>query len=76
MNMWVAIVCIVAIVFSADTINKMTKARVKKKNNKTADNAELADSLARIEELEERIQVLERIVTENKFDLRSEINKL
>ncbi len=76
MNMWVAIVCIVAIVFIADTINKMTKARVKKKTNKTAGNAELVDSLARIEELEERIQVLERIVTENKFDLRSEINKL
>ena len=43
MNMWVAIVCIVAIVFIADTINKMTKARVKKKTNKTADNAELED---------------------------------
>jgi len=76
MNMWVAIVLIVAIVFCADTMNKMTKARVKKNANKTTDSAELADSLARIEELEERIQVLERIVTENKFDLRSEINKL
>ena len=76
MNMWVAIVCIVAIVFCADTINKMTKSRVKKKTNRATDSAELADSLARIEELEERIQVLERIVTENKFDLRSEINKL
>jgi len=76
MNMWIAIVWIVAIVFCADTINKMTKARVKKKADKTTDNVELAESLARIEELEERIQVLERIVTENKFDLRSEINKL
>ena len=76
MNMWVAIVCIVAIVFIADTITKISKARIKKKTDTTADNAELADSLARIEELEERIQVLERIVTENKFDLRSEINKL
>ena len=75
MNMWVAIVCIVAIVFLADSINKMTKARVKKKADKT-DPGELVDSLRRIEELEERIQVLERIVTENKFDLRSEINKL
>ncbi len=75
MNMWVAIVCIVAIVFLADSINKMTKARVKKKADKT-DPDELVDSLRRIEELEERIQVLERIVTENKFDLRNEINKL
>ncbi len=76
MNMWIAIVWIVAIVFCADTINKMTKARVKKNADKTTNNVELADSLARIEELEERIQVLERIVTENKLDLRSEINKL
>ena len=75
MNMWVAIVLIVAIVFCADTVNKMTKARAEKKSKKT-DSAELTDSLERIEELEERIQVLERIITENKFDLRSEINKL
>ena len=75
MNMWVAIVCIVAIVFLSDSINKMSKAKLKKNSDKI-DNAELADSLRRIEELEERIQVLERIVTENKFDLRSEINKL
>jgi len=75
MNMWIAIVLIVAIVFISDSVNKMSKARLKKKSDKI-DNAELADSLRRIEELEERIQVLERIVTENKFDLRSEINKL
>ena len=34
MNMWVAIVLIVALVFCADTINKMTKARVKRKPTK------------------------------------------
>lgn len=72
MNMWIAIVCIVAIVFGADTINKFSKNRTKKRD----EDDELAAALKQVEALEERIRVLERIVTENKFDLRSEINKL
>ncbi|MCH8334980.1 MAG: hypothetical protein IIC61_03715 [Proteobacteria bacterium] len=39
-------------------------------------NAELEDTLAKIEALEERIQVLERIITENRFDLKKEIDSL
>lgn len=72
MNMWVAIVSIVAIVFCADTITKLTKNRGKIK----AVDEELDAALKQVEALEERVKVLERIVTENKFDLRSEINKL
>jgi hypothetical protein len=70
--MWVAIVSIVAIVFCADTINKISSH--KKRNKSEADELEAA--LRQVEALEERIRVLERIVTENKFDLRSEINRL
>ena len=73
MSTWAAIVSIVAIVFTADTIAKLGKNRAKK-NSGT--DKELEEALAQVERLEERIQVLERIVTENKFDLRSEINKL
>ena len=72
MNMWVAIVSIVAIVFCADTISKIAKSRERKKIG----DSELEDALNHVKALEDRIQVLERIVTENKFDLRSEINKL
>ena len=72
MNMWIAIVSIVAIVFGADTINKLSRNRARKKG----EDDELAAALKQVEALEERIRVLERIVTENKFDLRSEINKL
>ena len=72
MNMWVAIVCIVAIVIGADTINKFSSNRKLKKS----DPNELDAALRQVEALEERIRVLERIVTENKFDLRSEINRL
>ncbi len=73
MSTWAAIVSIVAIVFGADTIAKLSKNR--KGRNKPVDS-ELQKALAQVQQLEDRIQVLERIVTENKFDLRSEINKL
>jgi len=72
MNMWVAIVCIVAIVVCADTLKKISN---NKKRNK-GESDELAAALRQVDALEERIRVLERIVTENKFDLRSEISKL
>lgn len=68
----VFIIVIVAIVFTADTIQKYLKV---KKINKDPD-PELAEALLNIEKLEERIRVLERIVTENKFDLGREIDKL
>jgi hypothetical protein len=73
MSTWAAIVTIVAIVFGADTIAKLSKNR--RDRNKTVDS-ELQEAMAQVQKLEDRIEVLERIVTENKFDLRSEINKL
>ena len=72
MNTLFYIVCIVAIVFTADTIQKYLKM----KNQKNESNPELEETLAEIERLEERIRVLERIVTENRFDLGREIDKL
>jgi hypothetical protein len=66
------IFCIVAVVVIADTVQKVHKTRIEK-NTKDA----LADDeLAKLDQLEERIRVLERIVTENKHDLRNEINRL
>ncbi len=67
------VVCIVAIVFTADTIQKYMK--MKNEENKQQD-PELEETLAQIERLEERIRVLERIVTENKYDLGKEIDNL
>lgn len=36
----------------------------------------LEDALGKIDELEERVRVLERIITENRFDLKREIDQL
>jgi hypothetical protein len=65
-------VCIVAIVFTADTVQKYLKMKQKKAET----DPELEETLASLERLEERIRVLERIVTENRFDLGREIDKL
>ena len=66
------VVCIVAIVFTADTIQKYLKM----KNQEKQSDPELEEPLAHIEKLEDRIRVLERIVTEQKVDLRKEIDDL
>ena len=72
MNTLFYIVCIVAIVFAADTFQKYMKM----KNQEKKSDPELEETLAHIEQLEERIRVLERIVTENRTDLKSEIDRL
>jgi len=73
MNTLFYVVCIVAIVFTADTIQKYMKM---KNEEKKQQDPELEETLAQIERLEERIKVLERIVTENKYDLGTEIDNL
>ena len=72
MNTMFYVVCIVVVVFAADSYQKYLKM----KNDKKKHDPELEESLRKIEMLEERIQVLERIVTESKHDLGREIDNL
>ena len=72
MNSWPYIVLIVAIVFTASTIRRISENR-SARNEADSDTEEL---LAKIDALEDRIRVLERIVTERKFDLEREISSL
>ncbi|MDJ0758652.1 MAG: hypothetical protein QNJ19_04595 [Woeseiaceae bacterium] len=72
MNVFHMVIWIVAIVSVASVLEKYLKQRAREKNNNDVSD----DTLQRMEAMEERIQVLERIVTENKFDLRKEINDL
>lgn len=47
--------------------------------NKTADRGDVEgvdEMLAQLEAIEERVRVLERIITENRFDLKREIDRL
>ncbi|MCH6548284.1 MAG: hypothetical protein IH812_00475 [Proteobacteria bacterium] len=68
----VFVVCIVAIVMCA----KVIQTYIKRGHSKPEVDTELEDTLAKVDVLEERIRVLERIVTENRFDLKQEIDDL
>ncbi len=72
MNSLFFVVCIVAIACIASVLREYFKTRARKVES----GADADETLAQMEVLEDRIRVLERIVTENKFDLRREIDKL
>lgn len=69
---FVFIVTIVAIVMCA----RLGETWLKQRKQKSAPDAELQETLARLEQLEERMRVLERIVTENRVDLKQQIDSL
>jgi hypothetical protein len=69
---FVFVIIIVAIAMFANIIQTW----LKQKNRTPEKNQELEETLSKIDRLEERIQVLERIITENRFDLRNEIDSL
>lgn len=71
-NTFFFVVCIVAIVMCA----KVIETYLKQRKIKPEADAELEETLAKIDVLEDRIQVLERIITENRFDLKKEIDGL
>ena len=72
MNTMFYVVCIIAIVLAANTVQQYIKMR--HRNEMKSKVSE--DTQNQLDALEERIKVLERIVTENRFDLRQEINRL
>ena len=63
---------IVAVVMFAGLIETWLKQRA----GKAESDENISDALARIDLLEERIRVLERIVTESKVDLKQQIDNL
>lgn len=72
MNSLVFVICIVAIACTASVLREYFKTRA----TTVERGADADESLAQMEVLEDRIRVLERIVTESKFDLRQEIDRL
>lgn len=72
MNSLVFVICIVAIACTASVLREYFRTRATKDER----GADADESLAQMEVLEDRIRVLERIVTESRFDLRQEIDRL
>ena len=68
----VFVLLLIGIVMTANVITTYLKTRKREPGT----SEELEDTLAKIDRLEERIQVLERIITENRHDLKKEIDSL
>ena len=66
------VLLIVAMVMTTNIIMTYLKQRKIEPDS----SEDLEETIAKIEMLEERIKVLERIVTENRFDLKKEIDSL
>lgn len=66
------IVCIVAIACATGVLTEYFKSR----RYQDASNKGNGETMSQLAALEDRIRVLERIVTEKNFDLKREIDKL
>ncbi len=66
----------VLLVVSVVMLSQVLRTWIKQRHVQPESNEELEATLSKIDVLEDRIKVLERIVTENKFDLKSEIDSL
>jgi len=73
MNNVFTFVIIIVIVVS---LSELAKTYLKQRETKTETDEDLNETLSKIEALEDRIQVLERIVTEKRYDLKKEIDNL
>ncbi|MBT8080647.1 MAG: hypothetical protein KJO31_18850 [Gammaproteobacteria bacterium] len=71
-NTFTFVLCIIFIVLAF----QLARTWLENKNKKQPVDEELQDTLAKIDVLEERIRVLERIITENRYDLKKEIDSL
>jgi len=66
------VLSIIAIVMFASVM----RSRYKHHRPHPDSNPELENTLEKIDQLEARIRVLERIITENRYDLKKEIDSL
>jgi hypothetical protein len=55
---------------------KLIQVYLQNRHHKGESDEDLERTLAKIDSLEERIQVLERIITESRFDLKRQIDGL
>ncbi|MEX2496470.1 MAG: hypothetical protein WD448_10300 [Woeseia sp.] len=72
MNVFTFLFLVATVAIIASLIRTYINARAR--NHATAEDTE--ETLLKIDRLEERIEVLERILTENRYDLQQEIDGL
>ena len=57
-------------------LSKLAQTWIQTRNSRPEADEDMLATLEKIDQLEERIQVLERIITENRYDLKQEIDSL
>lgn len=72
-NVFTFVLALVAIVMVARIVQSYLERKQEKKGDS---EGEIEETLARIDTLEERVRVLERIITENRYDLKRQIDSL
>ena len=72
MNPFTFVIVLVTVVLCA----RLIQSYLENRGNDSRSDDELERTIAKMDVLEERIQVLERIITENRFDLKREIDGL
>ncbi len=72
MNVFTFVIVLVTVVLCA----RLIQAYLENRSNDSRSADEFEETIAKMDVLEERIQVLERIITENRFDLKKEIDGL
>ena len=72
MNTYVFILMVVAIGCATGIITEYLRT----KRHREEKDGDVSETIAQLDALEERIRVLERIVTESKYDLKKEIDRL
>ncbi len=71
-NVYVFVLSIIGIVMTAGVV----QTYIKEGRKRSETNEDAAEMIVTIERLEDRIKVLERIVTEKHIDLKTEIESL
>lgn len=71
-NVFTFVLCIIIIV----TIGQLAQTWLEQRKTESEGENENEDLLQQLERMEERIKVLERIVTEERYDLKREIDAL
>lgn len=66
----------VLLLVSVTLCARLLKTYLEQRNKQPDNDKELAETLQKISDLEERIEVLERIITEKPYDLKKEIESL
>jgi hypothetical protein len=74
MNVFSFVIALVTVVLCA----RLIQVYIETRNNRSqsAEDIDIEQTVAKIEALEERVRVLERIITENRFDLKKQIDSL